>query len=131
MTCGACSFAVTGGLGEWWRLFDSVFWWLGKCFFWFLFRLMANPIENCGFSIQTGFQALKVELQNLVLSISEVSNVQGGDSFASKAASDRAKEVLSVRGEPKGLLCNYKLNLRVLETWLMLTLQIQLLEKVT
>ena len=47
--------------------------------------------EDCGFSIQARLQALKDELQHLVLSISEDSGVQSGDSFASMVPSDKAK----------------------------------------
>ncbi|KAJ8431390.1 hypothetical protein Cgig2_022615 [Carnegiea gigantea] len=64
---------------------------------------MANPSKDYGLSIWARFQALKDELQHLVLAIREDSDLQGGESFASRAAFNRAKEVLSMR-ELKGIL---------------------------
>ncbi|KAJ8428234.1 hypothetical protein Cgig2_009949 [Carnegiea gigantea] len=55
-------------------------------------------------STQVRFKALKGELQHLVLSFSEDSIGQGGDSCASMAAfDDRAREVISIMRELKGL----------------------------
>jgi len=57
-----------------------------------------------GKSIRVRFKALKCELQHLVLSFSEDSIGQDGDSCASMAAFDRAREVISIMRELKGLL---------------------------
>ncbi|KAJ8444884.1 hypothetical protein Cgig2_015230 [Carnegiea gigantea] len=95
-----CGLKVTGGLGEWWRLSDAVFWWLDKFLFWFLFWLLANPIEDCGFLIKARFQALKVELQH--------------QECCSHQRSPMFKVVTPLL--PRLRLCNYKLNLHLLET---------------
>ncbi|KAJ8448884.1 hypothetical protein Cgig2_030740 [Carnegiea gigantea] len=65
--------------------------------------VLANGGDG-GSPIRARFQALKDELKHPVLSMSEAYGVQGGHPYASMAAFDRAKEVLSVMRELKGLL---------------------------
>ncbi|KAJ8420594.1 hypothetical protein Cgig2_008850 [Carnegiea gigantea] len=58
----------------------------------------------CENFIWARFKALKGELQHLVLSFSEDSVGEDGDSCASMAAFDRAKKVISIMRELRGLL---------------------------